>query len=247
MGSRRDALAGQRSQGFCGVRCVLVIYSLLHKHRHGTWTHGCVSRRCEPLVRGGSGTTGEAVLELNQEEKSQRKFILCTNNEGQIAEEVCYPRLEKIIKGYIKKNKADENIKGLDGNLQYFQTDLVSVKKLTDISDAKRYELTEKAGWMIALKENTFEENECGEYYQIFESKDKKRKTAIYFREDMKKFSELTKKLQKVKTTLYIFSYGRVDKKSFQHLDNNITIDDIPEPIIEIYKEINLTLKEKIT
>jgi len=97
---------------------------------------------------------------------------------------------------------------------------------------------------MIALKENTFEEVECSEYYQIFESKDKKRKTAIYFRENMKKFSELTEKIQKFKTVLYIFSYGRVDKKSFQ-LDKNITIDDIPEPIIEIYKEINLTLKEK--
>ena len=97
---------------------------------------------------------------------------------------------------------------------------------------------------MIAIKENTFEEVECGEYYQIFESKDKKRKTAIYFRENMKKFAELTEKLQKIKTTLYIFSYGRVDKKSF-HLDKNITIEDIPEPIIEIYKEINLTLKEK--
>ncbi|CAG8574485.1 3704_t:CDS:2 [Ambispora leptoticha] len=94
----------------------------------------------------GSGTTGEAVLKLNQEEKSQRKFILCTNNEGQIAEEVCYPRLEKIIKGYVKKNKVDENIKGAGGNLQYFQTDLIAVEKLTNISDEKRHELTEKAG-----------------------------------------------------------------------------------------------------
>jgi adenine specific DNA methylase Mod len=94
----------------------------------------------------GSGTTGEAVLELNKEEKSQRKFILCTNNEGQIAEEVCYPRLEKVIKGYIKKNKANETIKGLGSNLQYFQTDLISVEKLTNISDEKRHELTEKAG-----------------------------------------------------------------------------------------------------
>jgi len=94
----------------------------------------------------GSGTTGEAVLELNKEEKSQRKFILCTNNEGQIAEEVCYPRLKKVIKGYVKKNKADEMIKGLEGNLRYFQTDLISVENLLNISDEKRHELTEKAG-----------------------------------------------------------------------------------------------------
>lgn len=65
----------------------------------------------------GSGTTGEAVLELNREEKSQRKFILCTNNEGQIAEEVCYPLLKKIIKGYVKKNKVDEMIKRLGAKL----------------------------------------------------------------------------------------------------------------------------------
>jgi len=94
----------------------------------------------------GSGTTGEAVLELNQKEKTQRKFILCTNNEGKIAEEVCYPRLEKIIKGYVKKNKVNENIKGLGGNLQYFQTDLISVENLLNISDGKRHEFTEKAG-----------------------------------------------------------------------------------------------------
>ena len=37
----------------------------------------------------GSGTTGEAVLDLNNEDKGKRRFILCTNNEGQIAEEVC--------------------------------------------------------------------------------------------------------------------------------------------------------------
>ncbi|CAG8464513.1 32565_t:CDS:2 [Gigaspora margarita] len=193
----------------------------------------------------GSGTTGEAVLELNKEEKTQRKFILCTNNEGQIAEEVCYPRLEKIIRGYTKKGKVEEKIAGLEGNLQYFQTDLIPVTRLNNISDEKRKELTEKAGWMIAIKEETFEEVECGGYYQIFESKDKQRKTAIYFREDMTKFAELIEKIKANKTTLYIFSYGRVDKNAFQHLEKNITIEDIPEPIIEIYKEVNLTLQEK--
>ncbi|RIA80917.1 S-adenosyl-L-methionine-dependent methyltransferase [Glomus cerebriforme] len=85
----------------------------------------------------GSGTTGEAVLELNQEEKNQRKFILCTNNEGRIVEEV------------------------------------FSVKRLNDISDIKRHELTEKAGWMIALKENTFEEIECKVEYRKLYSEEK--------------------------------------------------------------------------
>jgi hypothetical protein len=62
----------------------------------------------------------------------------------------------------------------------------------------------------------------------------------------MSKFEELVKKLKNEKTTLYVFSYGRIDKKLFKYLDKNITIEDIPEPILEIYTEINLTLKDKL-
>lgn len=48
----------------------------------------------------GSGTTGQAVLEINKDDKGNRQFILCTNNEGNICEEVCYPRLRKILSGF---------------------------------------------------------------------------------------------------------------------------------------------------
>jgi len=193
----------------------------------------------------GSGTTGEAVLDLNNEDKGKRKFILCTNNEGQIAEEVCYPRIEKIINGYTKKSKNSEKIKGLRGNLQYFKTDLIPVERIDNIGDKQRHELTEKAGQMIAIKENTFEEVEICEWYQIFENKEKTRKTAIYFRENTDKFDELIKKLKNGKTVLYVFSYGVLDKKLFKYLGKNIIVEDIPEPIIDIYKEINQTLKDK--
>ncbi|MCR4277384.1 MAG: site-specific DNA-methyltransferase [Candidatus Roizmanbacteria bacterium] len=193
----------------------------------------------------GSGTTGEAVLDLNNEEKSKRRFILCTNNEGQIAEEVCYPRIEKIIEGFIKQNNGKTKIDGLGGNLQYYKTDLIPVERIDNINDKQRHELTEKAGQMIAIKENTFEEVEICEWYQIFENKNKTRKTAVYFRENTDKFEELVKKVKNTKTILYVFSYGRIDKKTFKYLEKNITIEDIPEPILEIYKEINQTLKDK--
>ncbi|MBU1730267.1 site-specific DNA-methyltransferase, partial [Patescibacteria group bacterium] len=178
-------------------------------------------------------------------DKGKRRFILCTNNEGQIAEEVCYPRIEKIIKGYTKKSKNSEKINGLGGNLQYFKTDLIPVERIDNINDKQRHELTEKAGQMIAIKENTFEEVEICEWYQIFENKDKTRKTAIYFRENADKFEELVKKMKNEKTVLYVFSYGVIDKELFKYLGKNITIEDIPEPILEIYREINLTIKDK--
>ena len=39
-------------------------------------------------------------------------------------------------------------------------------------------------------------------------------------------------------------SLPKEDKKIYSYLKDNITIEDIPEPILEIYKEINLTLRD---
>lgn len=192
----------------------------------------------------GSGTTAEAVLDLNKKDSAKRNFIVCTNNEEGICAEVCFPRIEKVIKGY-KKNGNGEFINGLGGNLKYFKTGLIPVEKINKINDKQRIELTQKAGQMIAIKENTFNEVELNEWYQIFENNKQDKKTAIYFREDMSHFDELIEKIKNTKTTLYVFSYGRIDKKIFNYLGKNVLIEDIPEPIIEIYKEINLTLKDK--
>lgn len=45
----------------------------------------------------GSGTTGQAVLELNSEDGGNRTFILCTNNQNGICENITYPRVKKLI------------------------------------------------------------------------------------------------------------------------------------------------------
>ena len=191
----------------------------------------------------GSGTTAEAVMDLNKDFQVNRKFIACTNNENNICTEVCYPRIKKIINGY-KKNGNGDFVNGLRGNLQYFRTDLIPVKKINKVNDSQRQDLTSKAGEMIAIKENCFNQVELNDYYQIFENNAKNKQAVIYFREDLSKFDELINKIGNIKTTLYIFSYGRIDKKIYNYLNDNIAIEDIPEPIIEIYKEINLTLKD---
>ena len=52
----------------------------------------------------GSGTTGQAVLELNEEDGGNRNFILCNSNENGICEKVTF---ERIKKAYEKiKNKS---------------------------------------------------------------------------------------------------------------------------------------------
>lgn len=71
----------------------------------------------------GSGTTGQAVLELNQSLKENRKFILCTNNENDICKKVTYPRLRTVISGI--RGDGSRYSQGVSANLKYYKTDFV--------------------------------------------------------------------------------------------------------------------------
>ncbi|CBH40389.1 site-specific DNA-methyltransferase [Mycoplasmopsis agalactiae] len=81
----------------------------------------------------GSGTTGHAVMELNKEDGGNRSYTLVTNNENNIATNVCYERLYRINNGistsnesnfdWIKKNnpyKSNLNVY----NIEYYSTKL---------------------------------------------------------------------------------------------------------------------------
>lgn len=78
----------------------------------------------------GSGSTAQAVLELNKEDGKDRKFILCTNNEGNICNEITYPRIKTVITGV--KVDGTSYSEGLAYNLKYYKTDFVD-KKSEDI------------------------------------------------------------------------------------------------------------------
>lgn len=56
----------------------------------------------------GSGTTAQAVLELNAEDGGKRSFILCTNNQNQICEEITYKRCKDVILSYEYEYQQEE-------------------------------------------------------------------------------------------------------------------------------------------
>lgn len=93
----------------------------------------------------GSGTTGHAVAQLNKEDGGNRKYILCTNNENNICEEVTYQRLKNIqgdlphnLKYYktefIPKFDAEESI--ADSMLEHIK-ELIELEHHIEIDDKK--------------------------------------------------------------------------------------------------------------
>ena len=59
----------------------------------------------------GSGSTAQAVLELNNIDNGNRKYILCTNNESKICEDITYNRIKNVINGYGKYSPCLSNLK----------------------------------------------------------------------------------------------------------------------------------------
>lgn len=88
----------------------------------------------------GSGTTGEAVLELNQGDDGNRRFILCTNNQNDICTHITYPRLKTVITG--KREDGSAFSDGRKANLKYYRTEFVP-KDTDDISEELLSHITE--------------------------------------------------------------------------------------------------------
>lgn len=66
----------------------------------------------------GSGTTGQAVLELNKQDQGTRKFILVEMDEL-IAGDVTSERLRRVIKGYNHSGDPEKPVEGLGGGFRY--------------------------------------------------------------------------------------------------------------------------------
>ncbi|WKZ29440.1 MAG: site-specific DNA-methyltransferase [Patescibacteria group bacterium] len=184
----------------------------------------------------GSGTTGHAVLKLNKKDGGNRRFVLSTNNENKICEEVTYERLKRVIKGYT--NSKDKNTVGLGGNLTYYKTALVSIDQLQKVSDEAKIKIAYQAGEMIAVRESTPDELEKNDWWQLFGGSGKI--MAVYFKEDKARLSDLVKKLEKTgrPVVLYVFGWGKNEYKN-EYGSGKIRVEDIPEPILEVYKELN--------
>lgn len=186
----------------------------------------------------GTGTTGQAVLELNKEDGGNRRFILCTNNEDnngngyKIAEDVCYSRIKKVIEGY--KNLKGKKIEGFGGNLKYFKTDFVNYDEPTDRNKIK---LTEQATEMLCVKEGTFELVLDGKDFKIF--KNTNHYTGVILDQTaIPSFKKAIKDI-KGKFSVYVFSLGdETFDEEFKDVKQKVKLSPIPEAILRVYRRI---------
>ena len=184
----------------------------------------------------GSGTTAQAVLEQNSEDDGDRKFILCTNNESNICEDITYLRLKRTIEGY----KSYESKKG---TLKYFKTDFVNND---GTRDQLYYDLTEKCIPMLCVKSDTYELVEKNKEFAIYSNKDKTNYSCVYFDIFGESYDTFIEKVKNIKEhkNLYIFSLSEyVNDDNFKGI-TNYSIEAIPYKILDLYKNVVKMSKE---
>lgn len=178
----------------------------------------------------GSGTTGHAVMMLNNIDGGNRKFILCTNNESGIAEEICYPRIKKVIKGH----KDYSDITGIPANLKYFKTAFVDAKP----TDRNKKKLVDKSTEMLCLKEDCFDAVKDGNYFRIFKNPHDKFLGIIYDDDGIEVFKKEVKKMKRY-FVVYVFSLDEsAREEDFEDMSELIELKPIPAVILNVYKRI---------
>ena len=178
----------------------------------------------------GSGTTAQAVMELN-EDGCNRKFILCTNNENNICTEVTYPRVKKVIEGYSNKE-------GIPANVKYFTQTFVN--QVT--SDKDKRELVNRSTELLCMAENTFDvisKRNTKNDFAIFGNTEKI--TSLIY--DESQIEDCVNKLNQLNNGLpaiiYVFSYDHTYyTEDFINLKIKFIVKPIPEAILNVYRKI---------
>ncbi|MBO7462233.1 MAG: site-specific DNA-methyltransferase [Bacteroidales bacterium] len=194
----------------------------------------------------GSGTTLHATMKLNAEDGGNRQCILVQQKEGDknICESVTYERNKRVINGYT--NAKGETVEGLGNSLKYYKTAFVGKHPAKSASDDDKIQLSLRAGCLLALAENTLEEIETTNCFQIF-SDGNRHFTGVYFTGKAAEIPTFAQKLEALrdenrrnKISAYFFCWGDSEQfeDEFTSLER-ISLKPMPKPILDIYQSIN--------
>ena len=188
----------------------------------------------------GSGTTLHATMQLNAEDGGNRQCILVTNNENNIAEDVCYERNRRVIQGYT--NSKGEWVPGLtNNNLRYYKSEFVGREPILK----NKRELTRLATELLCIKEDCYEEQKL-EYKNIrYFSQNFKRLLVIYDDDAIETAVELIRSIVAVgeiaenSIKVYVFSPGQYPfTEEFEEVLPWIKLSALPDAIYKAYMNI---------
>lgn len=190
----------------------------------------------------GSGTTLDAIMQLNAEDGGHRKCILVTNNENNICEEVTYERNKRVIQGYT--TPKGEEVEGLhDNNLRYYRTTLLS----RDKSVKNMRQLVRLATDMLCIKNDDYTEAEfCGKKInpniaRYFDNGQGNRMLVIYEERAIQLLVQLMAQTEDdgIKTMVYVFSPGADPyTDDFEDIAERVKLCALPSAIYEAYKRV---------
>ena len=191
----------------------------------------------------GTGTTAQAVFELNADDNLKRQCIIATNNENEICDEVTYPRIERILKPY-KNKKGLEIPTYIENNLRYYRTDYVERKP----SLKNKKALTKLATELLCIRENCYYEITSQinkfKWNKLFTNKENLYTYVIYNDnhideavEELQKFIDNTENKPEIK--VYVFSKGQYPyTEDFDEIKEYVELCALPDVIYKAYLNV---------
>lgn len=215
--------------------------------------NGIMDKACYPRIKNViegysySGKVRSVIYEKELGWSDLKKIDKITNEVDKLIEgakaDKTISKLDKSLDEGVISLTAEKlengSIDGLGSSISYYRTSFVGQNNILSASDEDKSTLAHKAGYLLAIAENTLDEVEATSYYQFFENSEKT--TAIYFKEELDEMESFLEKVEALSkpVSLYLFSWGNQSdyEGMFDHVPD-ITIKTIPQPILEIYKNI---------
>lgn len=184
----------------------------------------------------GSGTTLDAILHLNEFEKTNIQGIVVTNNENEIAEKVTYKRIKELMTN-------PENGNFTNSNLRYFKTSFID----REPSLANKRQLTLLATELLCIKEDCYKEitSELASknWHKLFTGANSHYVYIIYDDAFIEEAVELLKAFitqnPEAQIKVYVFSNGQYAyAEEFEEVAKNIRLAALPDAIYKAYQYI---------
>lgn len=172
----------------------------------------------------GTGTTGQAVLELNKEDGGHRQFTLVTSKEREdnIARTITYKRLSKVINGYT--TPKGKEVAGIHANLSYYLGDIdqLVLEDEVDFGMVDDAVINEDKASTYAIKENAVLIKKFNDSAFLFKNKDKK---YTLIGEGLQDNLELEKYLE-IDDELVIYDLG-LDSQLIHQIEDNFKVKSV--------------------